>query len=264
MLFYGADFSGAKDPSRRIYYVVGEATSGKIIIQDLIHCDDRLDLFAAVNSTAAPWGIDFPFALPMDAYRALGLKDWQALMDFIATQEREEFLALLERHIVPQESNCAKHSVCCRLADAAIGSFSPFKKYNPNMQAMIYGGLKLLSYLRRFGNNIYPFDKPDKSRSRVYEVYPSHVWKTLGLKRSGDLEKFAKKFNEKIGVEVIIPENLHKVGSLDASDAVVACVTMGQTLLRSGIDYDWDTIPPWVSLREWEIRLWEGLIIRLW
>lgn len=52
MIFYGADFSGAKDPSGRICYARGELVSGKIIINELVQCDDRLDLFAAIDSSA--------------------------------------------------------------------------------------------------------------------------------------------------------------------------------------------------------------------
>jgi hypothetical protein len=90
-----------------------------------------------------------------------------------------------------------QHSIYCRLIDANAGSFSPFKKYKPNMQSMIYGGLKFLSYLRRSGNNVYPFDKLDKSRSRIYEVYPSHTWKLLGLKKTVNLNSLSISFKEK-------------------------------------------------------------------
>jgi hypothetical protein len=145
----------------------------------------------------------------------------------------------------------------------AVSSFSPFKRYNPNMQAMIYGGLKLLSYLKRSGNSIYPFDVPDKSKSRIYEIYPSHTWKGLGLNRSGDLLSFAGNFHKKTGIEVIIPEGISKVGTLDAADAVVACVTIGHALLRSDIDDDWSAALPWVSTDEWDLRLWEGMIVRV-
>ena len=173
-------------------------------------------------------------------------------------------MTLLEDAIFHEENNCRKHSLCCRLGDAAVSGCSPFKKYNPNMRAMIYGGLKILSYLRRSGNNIYPFDMLDKEKSRVYEVYPSHTWRALGLNRSVELKEFADKFYKKTGTEVIIPDVvLVKVDSLDAVDAVAACVTLGCVLLRSDIDNDWSAAPPGISAEEWALRLWEGLVVRI-
>jgi hypothetical protein len=263
MFFYGADFSGAKDPSGRICYAKGELAAGKIIIRELVQCDDRLDLFAAIDSSAVPWGIDFPFALPQEAYTALDLSGWPELMDFIVNMRRDEFADLLEDAIFHEENNCRKHSLCCRMGDAAVSGCSPFKKYNPNMRAMLYGGLKILSYLRRSGNNIYPFDMLDKTKSRIYEIYPSHTWRALGLSRSVELKEFADKFYKKTGTEVIIPEEMGWAGSLDAADAVAACATMGCVLLCSDIDNDWDVASPEISAEEWALRLWEGLVVRI-
>jgi hypothetical protein len=46
-----------------------------------------------------------------------------------------------------------------------------------------------------------------------------------------DLHSLVIRFKEKTGIEVIIiPEVLHKVSSMDAADAVVACITMGQAV----------------------------------
>ncbi len=47
MKVYGADFSGARDASRGIYYAEGFLEKGAMTIKRVTHCDDRLDLLAA-------------------------------------------------------------------------------------------------------------------------------------------------------------------------------------------------------------------------
>ena len=57
MNIYGADFSGARDASRGIYYAEGSLEDGSMTINRVVHCDDRLDLLAAIHLSKAPWGL---------------------------------------------------------------------------------------------------------------------------------------------------------------------------------------------------------------
>lgn len=135
------------------------------------------------------------------------------------------------------------------------------KKNNPGMVAMLYGGLKMLAYLRRAGCTIYPFDPLDRPRSRVYEVYPSHTLKRVGVKKP-DLVAFSGSFERETGIKVVLSPKLAGTVSKDAADAVVACATLGSVLLNTGLDSDW-TGPPPITPGEWELRAREGLIIRI-
>ena len=54
MKVYGADFSGARGASRGIYYAEGSLGNGSMIINRVVHCDDRLDLLAAIHLSKAP------------------------------------------------------------------------------------------------------------------------------------------------------------------------------------------------------------------
>lgn len=49
MWVYGADFSGARDPSKRIYYARGLLERDSLLITEIVLCDDRLDLFSAIH-----------------------------------------------------------------------------------------------------------------------------------------------------------------------------------------------------------------------
>ncbi len=62
MDIYGADFSGAGDPSKGIYFAHAELQGEKLAVTRVTHCDDRLDLFHAIVASRAPWGLDFPFS----------------------------------------------------------------------------------------------------------------------------------------------------------------------------------------------------------
>jgi hypothetical protein len=180
MQVYGADFSGAMNPSKGIYYAQGSLSAGKLSIEQIVHCDDRLDLLVAIHFSKAPWGLDFPFSIPEEAFRQLKLNSWEELLTLSAEYERKGFDRFITDSGIPAcESQCRDHSICCRVADASIHSFSSLKRTNPNMRMMTYAGLKLLSYLRSLGNVVYPFDKLDKGVSRLYEVYPSHTWRQV-------------------------------------------------------------------------------------
>jgi len=231
---YGADFSGSKTPYGGIYYAEGAGEEDRFSVRRVVTCDDRLDLAYAVHASRAPWGLDFPFALPREALEVLGVSTWQELLKEVTCLSREEFEEKLSGGGFSScESRCREASACCRTTDAAVSAFSPLKKTNPRMRTMTYAGLKFLYYLRRMGNTVFPFDKPDKNSSRLYEVYPSHTWNLLGLPRSTDIKAFADEFSRRFDFPVSVEEVL-PVDSQDGADAVVACVTLAYTLYISG------------------------------
>jgi len=264
MKVYGADFSGARDASRGIYYAEGFLEKGAMTINRVTHCDDRLDLLAAIHFSKAPWGLDFPFSMPSEAFKILQIKNWNELLAVAAKYGRKEFDSFIAASGVPScEVRCQDHSTCCRAVDASINAFSPLKRTNPNMRAMTYAGLKLLSYLRRFGNVVYPFDSFKGEVSRIYEVYPSNIWHQAGLTRSAGLEQLIKRFSGKYDFRLEVGEKLLDMDSKDAADAVAACVTLGYVIYNCGLEDDWGKKHTWISDVEWEHRFNEGLIVKV-
>ncbi len=266
MKLYGADFSGARDPSRGIYYAEGLLDNKDLFIKQIVHCDDRLDLLSAIHFSKAPWGIDFPFSIPIDAVKRLKINKWNELLSVVAECDRKDFDFFIANSGIPAcNVRCQEPSTCCRAVDASINSFSPIKRIRPNMRMMTYAGLKLLSYLRRLGNAVYPFDHFDLSISRIYEVYPSHGWRQVGLSLNKDLNQFVNRFYEQYGLRVSV-KDIHlalAIQSPDAADAVVACVTMAYALERCGLEPDWQRQHDWISDLEWANRYQEGLIVKL-
>jgi hypothetical protein len=92
MYVFGADFSGAKNPSRGIYYAIGELEGSTLRLEAVRHCEDRLDLYGAIVASKASWGIDFPFAIPEEAYPQLGLADWDDLLQLAIKSSRSDFM----------------------------------------------------------------------------------------------------------------------------------------------------------------------------
>jgi len=264
MQVYGADFSGARNPSKGIYYAQGFLSTGELSIERIVHCDDRLDLLTAIHFSKAPWGLDFPFSLPAEALKQMKIGSWGDLLDTTAKYQRSDFGVFVEDSGVPPcELRCEGHSNCCRAVDGSIKSYSSLKKTNPNMRMMTYAGLKMLSYLRQFGNVVYPFDRFEQGVSRLYEVYPSHTWRQVGLSRSADLGPFVELFNNKYGFKVKLENHFLRLENLDAADAVVACVTMAYALDQYGLEDDWNRQYDWISDLEWAKRYEEGLIVKV-
>lgn len=271
MNIFGADFSGAKDASKGIYYCKGVLAGGTLSIERVIHCDDRLDLYAAIVVSEGCWGLDFPFGLTADACQALGIGDWEELLALAAGSSRNEFMALLENRLALQkltpsyEAVCTVPTIACRATDAAAKAFSPLKKTNPNMRAMTYSGLKLLAYLRRAGVAVYPFDSPENATTKVYEVYPSALWNRVGMKRTTDMEAFLAKAGGLGLLDIKLSSDFVDVPlfTQDAADSVVACVIMAIAVAKYKVADHWDICPEPISQEEWKNRKREGAILRV-
>jgi predicted nuclease with RNAse H fold len=259
MEIYGADFSGAKDASKGIYYTKGILEGSSLTIEEVRHCDDRLDLFAAIVNTDSPWGLDFPFAVSREAYERLDLKDWDDLLNLAVSHTRKSFLDYIDEK-VPEgvEGRCRKGIFGCRQTDIISNSYSPLKRYNPIMRAMVYGGWKLLAYLRRAGARVYPFDEYDPHKPRVYEVYPSHTWSEAGRRSWRTLESWMEDFAP---LEVSLGPGA-TVENQDAADSVMACITTA-VAVRGGIEEDWKTMPDNTKEKEGGVGNREGVIVRV-
>jgi hypothetical protein len=261
---FGADFSGAQNPTGGIFYAEGELKDDVLVVKSVVNCDDRLDLLAAIHFSKAPWGLDFPFSLPSAALERLHISSWPELLDRTSSRSRNDYSDFLSGSLIDGcEARCSKESPCCRKTDAVVGAFSPLKKTNPNMQMMTYAGLKMLAYLRKLGSRVYPFDEYHPSAARLYEVYPSHSWKQTGLKRSENLEKFVQIFSADYGLKIKLTDKLYSLSSIDAADAVVACITIGYAILKGGVEPGWQVKPARVSEAEWAKRYREGLVVKI-
>lgn len=270
MIVYGADFSGAQNPSKGIYYARGNLTEDILVIDKIVHSDDRLDLFYAIHSLKGPWALDFPFSIPIAVYDYMQINNWSQLLQKVSGYSRKEFMKLLDdmekKSIISAcERKCVKSSNCCREVDAAVNSFSPLKKTNPGMRSMTYSGIKLLAYLRHLGHAVYPFDVFKENMARLYEIYPSYTWQKLGLKRSIHMGEFIGRFNSNFGLKIKMQLESGQVDTLDASDAVVACATLAQAIHKFQIETkeNWDNRFYWISDQEWKWRLLEGLIVKI-
>ena len=264
MKVYGADFSGAMNPSKSIYYAEGLLDNNKLLIERVVHCDDRLDLLAAIHFSKAPWGLDFPFSIPVKALNQMKMNSWVELLENVVGFKRSDFDPLGSKSTdISFEVRCQQSSICCRSVDASTNAFSPLKRYVPNMLMMTYAGLKLLSYLRKFGNVVYPFDHFNNSVSRLYEIYPSHTWRQTGLCRKLYIKEFFEIFQDKYNFKVEISDHLLPLKTLDAADAVIACVTLAYALDKNKFEADWDKKHSWYSDDEWKNRHLEGLIVKM-
>ncbi len=273
MLIYGADFSGSKDPSSGIYFTKGELDGPVLTIAEPpTHCEDRLDLLTVILDSKGPWGLDFPFSIPREAFSTLEISDWVALLDRPGRTTRKEFAALLKERQLTREKRCTESDIglCCRITDALADACSPFKRTNPDMAMMLYSGLKLLRALRAHGARVYPFDAHAADVARAYEVYPSQTWQRVNLTRSVDVAELVRAtnllFDRDIGkFQVRLPDGLEKAENQDAADSVAACITLAHAVSVSQIDSaeGWTKRLPNQEENEWEARMQEGILVKL-
>lgn len=263
LTIYGADFSGAEKFPDGHKYAEGRLSGSTLHIFGLKAYKDRSELARAIICSRAPWALDFPFSYPQRCLTRLGLAGWIDLLKLIGCHDRRSFMAFLEHRIPDRfEGTCSEQNLFCRLIDVSLGAKSPLKRFNPNMRAMTYGGLSMLGVLNALQVPVYPFDQFDASKPRIYEVYPSHTWSKVGLRRSADVELFLKRFND-LGIMRVTLEDSAKPVNDDQADSIVACVILGTAIVAHDLDDDWNLKPDFASPEEWNLRQAEGLIIRI-
>jgi len=205
-----------------------------------------------------------PFSYSSLVFPALGVSTWAECCNLAVSRIRKQCLAFLKNTAPTCEGKCNQRSAGCRCTDAAANSYSPIKGSNPNLRSMTYAGLKLLAYAHGAGIRIYPFDAaPDHANARLYEIYPSHSWKYVGVARSAaNLEPFVSASN-RLGILSVKLGGGTRADNADSADAVVACVTMAAAIRMYDMDRDWEKRPGLASEEEWGLRHQEGLIVRL-
>jgi len=249
---------------------------GTDLVVSAVHRYDSLGELAAgiIGSNDGHWALDLPFALPGAAYPALALHDWQALLDFMDSYETPQVADFLRTaRLQGSEDRCRGPGAGCRLTDALSGAFGPLARHGPGSLRIAIEWLKLLGRLRRHDIRVYPFDRPFPDRpfpkqpgpdtTKVYEVDPSHTRAWIGFEEGAMPPDFVEAFNrlkDRAVKLVTFPDTPIPTRGLDA---VVACATLANALRAYGLQRGWDAMPANVTVREWEARQKEGLIVRL-
>lgn len=171
----GVDFTST--PSRRKPITVARARlAGHRLQLDAV---DALPDWAAFEAELArgPWvaGFDFPFGLPRDAVRDLGLPDsWAGYVTHCAAMTRGEFRARLDAY---RESRPMGARYPHRDADLAAGSSPSVKLHNPPVALMFHEGApRLLAS----GAHLPGLHAGDRTRVAL-ESYPGHAQQCLSI-----------------------------------------------------------------------------------
>jgi hypothetical protein len=269
MRIYGVDFSGARDPSGKLYVASGTLSADRTVftLEDCEACDDRLDVFARMLRSPADsvWGLDVPFAPAAPAYKAIGFEAWEEWLAFASASSRSLFLETIESVFPSYESPCTAYGWACRHTDVACRAQSPFKRVNPNLRAMVYAGWKLLHYARQAGFDVYPFDGlGSRSAPALFEIYPSHTARLVNGRRRLTLSAVAQTLCSTTRLqEANVPETLETLPNQDAADACVACLTLAATIAGEHVSLINHTRPSFIEEAEWRMHSLEGLIVRL-
>jgi len=266
---YGVDFSGARNPSGKLYVAWGtlSADGSEFEPERCVACDDRLDAFAMLlrSSPDSIWGWDVPFAPAGPAYDRIGFATWEEWLALAAGSSRSSFLETLDEAFPAVETPCAVHGWACRHTDVACRAASPFKRVQPNLRAMIYAGWKLLSYAREAGCTVYPFDEASEERGgpALFEVYPSHTARLAGGARRLELSAAAEAARENAGWRRTPAVERFVAPNQDAADACVACLTLASAYASDREAFAGGARPSFAGEEEWSARGREGLIVRL-
>ncbi|OKP93503.1 hypothetical protein [Paenibacillus sp. P46E] len=267
MNIYGCDFSGAKNPEGKIFIARGQLAGHTLTIERVTGCEDRLDLAHYIKESKAPWGMDFPFSIPEYYLQNQYDSSWR---NFVAGAYEDSREVFRDRFGV---IHSGKNNRDLRFTDIALQAKSPVSSTPIAMHGMLFGGRKLLHHLQH-DVCVYPFDPLQKTLSRLYEVYPSHGWKSLGLKSSepGAFQELQAVFkaNVDVGFDVTVSREAMQGAltagtkpNLHAMDAVMACIEMGYCLWKYNLEEDWEQRPAFAAGKEWEQRSLEGLAVRL-
>jgi hypothetical protein len=94
-------------------------------------------------------------------------------------------------------------------------------------------------------------------------VYPANTYARLGLGDAPGPRDFVEAFNAWEGRAVDLSVRWESLPVGYALDALVSCATLANAIRASDLDAKWDEMPAFATGPEWEIRLKEGLIVRL-
>jgi len=268
LAFVGVDYSAARQPNMYATWGVLEA-EGALRLSATYRLTDALELALLAQppapSAAMLWlGMDCPFSTSKALMQSLGVSSWEGLLKLAAQTPRPPFLELLEsaaQGYDDHERKCGAMGFC-RHTDQAVKGYGVLKRINPNLRPMFHSGLQVLYAARRLGSCVYPYDAACGA-ANLLEVYPSHSWGMVGLKRSTDVGEFVRRFNLRGGLQVCADEVLPDMQTQDAADSLVACVTVAACVLAYDLPDTWEQRPPFANDEEWAHKADEGLVVRL-
>lgn len=230
LIFVGIDYSAARQP--HMYATWGKLDErGELRLIVTYRVADPLELALLIRpmheADTTLWvGMDCPFSTSQDLMRRLGALSWVALLEMAARTPRPLFLNLLEgagQHYEDRERKCGAMGFC-RYTDQAVKGYGVLKRINPNLGPMFHSGLQVLYTARCLDSRVYPYDS-QTGKANLLEVYPSHTWGLVRMKRDTDIGEFTRRFNARGGLRVRADDVLPHVQTQDAADSVVACVT---------------------------------------
>lgn len=254
--FGGIDFSGAREPLSNLWSAIGEPAQDRLRIVSLRPHAFRADLAAFVDGGWRAmvdgegrilWGADFPFGLPLEIGRTIGVGDsWEKVIAWVADRPADE---------VKRAAGDAVRA--CRVADTG-GALAPLdlRLYKQTVE-----GLRWLHELREEGEVcVLPQGFVADAESTLVEVYPSATVKDLGLPRrrapGRAAETRARAAAFKPYLEFAHPDlEATAVTIEDAWDATIACLSA--FLCRDDLDQ-----PKRVSSGSLDRILQEGWIYR--
>lgn len=268
MIIYGCDFSGAKNPEGKIFVASGRLDGDSLTVEEVSSCEDRLDLYYLIRNSRAPWGVDFPFSIPEYYLGQQYDSSWDKFIQGAYEDSREQFKQRFG------QIHSGKNSRDLRVTDIAVDAKSPVSSTPIAMHAMLYGARRLLHNLQGEAA-VYPFQPYRAEVPRLYEIYPGHGWKALKLKSSAPdaLRDLSASFKAQVdsGFEVTISPaaaaaavDARGQANLHARDAVMACIQMAYCLRQYKLESSEEECrPAFASQEEWEMRMLEGLVVRM-
>lgn len=167
MKVYGVDFTSA--PRRAKPIAVAEGFLSRFGLRILtIEKLESFREFEALLQRPGPWigGFDFPFGLPRELVRDLGLpRDWRKLVEFCGDLTRQEWRGILDGY---RATRAPGRKYAHRRTDLPAGSSSPMKLVNPPVALMFQQGAPRLADA---GVHVPGLAEGDRSRVAL-EAYP--------------------------------------------------------------------------------------------
>ena len=168
MKILGVDFTSAPGARKAIAVARCRMVRGRLHLEAL-EALRSFDAFERLLAEPGPWigGFDFPFGLPREMVRDLGLPDrWRTLVERCASLSRCEWRALLDGYRAGRPHG---RRYAHRATDLRAGSSSPMKLVHPPVALMFHEGAVRLA---RSGVRVPALAEGDPERIAL-ETYPA-------------------------------------------------------------------------------------------
>lgn len=258
-LVFGVDFSGAKLAGVAIWVAQVELSRKRLVALDrlgaLCGCDDRAPALAhlvkmILDSRRALWGIDFPFALPIEiADAGAGFREQLRWLSHVSDDAYGFGRRCVER---AQKQGREMHI----RRDTDRETKTPFDCYHYRIICQTFYGMRqvLLPLHKSPGTVIPPFDRVKEFDRAVVESCPGSTLKRWGVPHNnykqpagGPLEKkrivnrriILSKLREFIEIDDRFIRVIQRNPGGDALDAVIAAVGAWQSWEATDFDALW-------------------------